>query len=116
MALVCHVGRKPLALDAPLVKNAHDLVDRNLLIAGGSGYGKSWLASRLADGLIDSGYQLLGLDPVGDLSTLRRHATCLCLGREEVPPISLIVQLLAETEMTFDLLYEAYFEAPGKAG
>ena len=24
-------------------------------------------------------------------------------------------QLLAETEMTFDLLYEAYFEAPGKA-
>ncbi|MGP1678450.1 MAG: chromate resistance protein ChrB domain-containing protein [Burkholderiales bacterium] len=25
-------------------------------------------------------------------------------------------QLLAETAMTFDLLYEAYFEAPGKAG
>jgi hypothetical protein len=25
-------------------------------------------------------------------------------------------KLLAETEMTFDLLYEAYFEAPGKAG
>jgi len=25
-------------------------------------------------------------------------------------------QLLAETEMTFDLLYEAYFEAPGRAG
>jgi hypothetical protein len=25
-------------------------------------------------------------------------------------------QLLAETEMTFDLLFEAYFEAPGKAG
>ena len=25
-------------------------------------------------------------------------------------------QLLAETDMTFDLLYEAYFEAPGKAG
>ena len=25
-------------------------------------------------------------------------------------------QLLAETEMTFDLLYEAYFEAPGKTG
>ena len=25
-------------------------------------------------------------------------------------------QLLAETEMTFDLLYDAYFEAPGKAG
>ena len=25
-------------------------------------------------------------------------------------------QLLSETEMTFDLLYEAYFEAPGKAG
>ncbi len=25
-------------------------------------------------------------------------------------------QLLAETEMTFDLLYEAYFDAPGKAG
>ena len=25
-------------------------------------------------------------------------------------------QLLAETEMTFDLLYEAYFEPAGKAG
>ena len=25
-------------------------------------------------------------------------------------------QLLAETEMTFDLLYEAYFDAPGKTG
>jgi len=25
-------------------------------------------------------------------------------------------QLLAETEMTFDLLFEAYFETPGKAG
>ena len=70
------------------------------MIAGGSGYGKSWLASQLADGLIDGGYQLLGLDPVGDLSALRRHATCLCLGREGTPPISLVVQLLAETDMS----------------
>lgn len=80
--------------------NAHDLVDCNLLIAGGSGYGKSWLASRLAGGLIDGGYQLLALDPVGDLRALRRHATCLCLGRDGVPSISLVVQLLAETELS----------------
>jgi len=80
--------------------NAHDLADRNILIAGGSGYSKTWLASRLADGLIDGGYQLLGLDPVGDLHTLRRHASCLCLGRDETPPISLIVQLLAETDLS----------------
>lgn len=95
-------GAHHFGLDAAseISLSAHDLVDRNLLIAGGSGYGKSWLASRLADGLIDGGYQLLGLDPVGDLSTLRRHATCLCLGREEVPPISLIVQLLAETDLS----------------
>ncbi len=80
--------------------NAYHLVDRNLLIAGGSGYGKSWLASRLAGGLIDGGYQLLSLDPVGDLGALRRHATCLCLGREEIPPTSLVVELLAETDMS----------------
>jgi hypothetical protein len=72
------------------------------LITGGSGYGKSWLASRLADGLIGGGYQLLVLDPVGDLRALRRHATCLCLGfgGEEMPPIGLIVQLLAETDLS----------------
>jgi hydroxymethylpyrimidine pyrophosphatase-like HAD family hydrolase len=83
--------------------NAHDLVDREILIAGGSGYSKSWLACRLADGLISGGYQLLGLDPVGDLCELRRHASCLSLGREEVPAINLIVQLLAETDMSLVL-------------
>lgn len=83
--------------------NAHDLVDRNVLIVGGSGSGKSWLASRLADGLIDGGYQLLALDPVGDLRALRRQATCLCLGGEEIPSMGLIVQLLAETDLSLAL-------------
>lgn len=84
--------------------NAHDLIDRNLLIAGGSGCSKSWLASRLADGLIGGGYQLLLLDPVGDLGALRRHASCLCFGGEEIPPaMSLIVQLLAETDLSLVL-------------
>jgi len=83
--------------------NAHDLVDRELLVAGGSGYSKSWLACRLADGLISGGYQLLGLDPVGDLCELRRHASCLSLGRDEVPAISLTVQLLAETDLSLVL-------------
>ena len=83
--------------------NAHDLVDREILIAGGSGYSKSWLACRLADGLVDGGYQLLGLDPVGDLGPLRRHAFCLSLGREEVPAIGLVVQLLAETDLSLVL-------------
>ena len=85
--------------------NAHDLVDRNVLIAGGSGYGKTWLASQLADGLVGGGYQVLALDPVGDLRSLRRHATCLCLGLggEEMPPIGLIVQLVAETDLSLVL-------------
>jgi hydroxymethylpyrimidine pyrophosphatase-like HAD family hydrolase len=83
--------------------NAHDLVDREILIAGGSGYSKSWLACRLADGLIGGGYQLLGLDPVGDLSALSHHASCLSLGRQEVPAISLVVQLLAETDLSLVL-------------
>jgi hypothetical protein len=83
--------------------NAHDLVDRDILIAGGSGYSKSWLASRLADGLIAGGYQLLGLDPVGDLRALARHATCLYLGREEILSMGLIVQLLAETDLSLVL-------------
>ena len=89
--------------EAETTLSAYDLVDRNVLIAGGSGYSKSWLASRLADGLIDGGYQLLVLDPVGDLSALRRHTSCLCLGREETPPISLVVQLLAETHLSLVL-------------
>ena len=80
--------------------NAHDLVDREILIAGGCGCSKSWLACRLADGLIGGGYQLLGLDPVGDLCVLRRHASCLSFGREQVPAPSLIVQLLAETDLS----------------
>jgi hydroxymethylpyrimidine pyrophosphatase-like HAD family hydrolase len=80
--------------------NSYELVDRSLLIAGGSGYGKSWLASQLATGLIDGGYQLLGLDPVGDLHVLKRHRTCLCLGADGVPPISLVIQLLAETDLS----------------
>ena len=80
--------------------NSHELVDRGLLIAGGSGYGKSWLASQLATGLINGGYQLLGLDPVGDLHVLKQHTTCLCLGADGVPPISLVIQLLAETDLS----------------
>jgi hydroxymethylpyrimidine pyrophosphatase-like HAD family hydrolase len=98
-------GAHHFSLDvaAEISLNAHDLVDREILIAGGSGYSKSWLACRLADGLISGGYQLLGLDPVGDLCELRRHASCLSLGREEVPAISLIVQLLAETDLSLVL-------------
>jgi hydroxymethylpyrimidine pyrophosphatase-like HAD family hydrolase len=88
---------------AEISLNAYDLVDREILIAGGSGYSKSWLACRLANGLIGGGYQLLALDPVGDLSALERHASCLSLGREEVPAISLIVQLLAETGLSLVL-------------
>jgi hydroxymethylpyrimidine pyrophosphatase-like HAD family hydrolase len=80
--------------------NAYDLVDREILIAGGSGYSKSWLACRLADGLLGGGYQLLGLDPTGDLYALRRHTSCLSLGREETPAISLVVQLLGETGLS----------------
>ncbi|MGD8490270.1 MAG: HAD hydrolase family protein [Anaerolineae bacterium] len=80
--------------------NAYDLVDREILIAGGSGCRKSWLACHLADGLISGGYQLLGLDPVGDLCVLRRHSSCLSFGREHVPATSLIVQLLAETDLS----------------
>ena len=53
--------------------------------------------------MISGGYQLLGLDPVGDLCELRRHASCLSLRREEVPAISLIVQLLAETDLSLVL-------------
>ena len=83
--------------------NAYDLVDRDILIAGGSGCRKSWLASRLADGLVDGGYQFLGLDPVGDLHSLSRHASCLCLGRDEPPPMSLVVQLLTETNLSLVL-------------
>jgi HAD superfamily hydrolase (TIGR01484 family) len=98
-------GAHQFGLDtaAELSLNAYDLVDREILISGGSGYSKSWLACRLADGLISGGYQLLGLDPVGDLHALRRHTSCLSLGREEVPAISLIVQLLAETDLSLVL-------------
>lgn len=82
--------------------NAHDVIDHNILITGGSGYGKTWMTSRLADGLIGGGYQLLALDPVGDLRALQRHATCLCLGfgDDAPPPINLVVQLLSETDLS----------------
>jgi hydroxymethylpyrimidine pyrophosphatase-like HAD family hydrolase len=83
--------------------NGYELVDRDVLITGGSGHRKSWLASRLADGLVDGGYQFLGLDPVGDLHSLSRHASCLCLGTDAPPPMSLVVQLLTETDLSLVL-------------
>ncbi|MBN1179371.1 MAG: HAD hydrolase family protein [Anaerolineae bacterium] len=92
-----------LGADVEFSLNAHDLVDREILIAGGSGCAKSWLASRLAEGLIDGGYQILTLDPVGDLHALRRPASCLSLGREETPSIGLVLQLLAETDLSLVL-------------
>jgi hydroxymethylpyrimidine pyrophosphatase-like HAD family hydrolase len=98
-------GAHHFSLDAAaeVSLNAYDLVDREILIAGGSGYGKSWLACRLADGLMSGGYQLLGLDPVGDLHSLRRHASCLALGRDETPALSVVGQLLAETDLSLVL-------------
>jgi hydroxymethylpyrimidine pyrophosphatase-like HAD family hydrolase len=99
------LGAHHFGLDAAaeINLNAYDLVDREILIAGGSGHSKSWLACRLADGLIGGGYQLLGLDPVGDLSGLSRHTSCLSLGREEIPAIALVLQLLAETDLSLAL-------------
>jgi hypothetical protein len=98
-------GAHHISLDAAgeVSLNAYDLVDREILIAGGSGCGKSWLACRLADGLMGGGYQLLGVDPVGDLSGLSRHGSCLSLGREEVPAISLVLQLLTDTNLSLAL-------------
>jgi len=98
-------GAHHFGLDAtpPVSLNAHDLVDREILIAGGSGYSKSWLACRLAEGLMDGGYQVLGLDPVGDLQGLRHHSSCLSLGREELPAISLVLQLLIGTGLSLAL-------------
>lgn len=83
--------------------NAHDLVDREILIAGGSGQSKSWLGCQLAEGLMEGGYQLLALDPLGELSALSDHASCLSLAREDVPAINVVVQLLAETDLSLAL-------------
>jgi hypothetical protein len=83
--------------------NAHDLVDREILIAGGSGQSKSWLGCQLAEGLMEGGYQLLALDPLGELSALSDHASCLSLAREDVPAIHVVVQLLAETDLSLAL-------------
>jgi hydroxymethylpyrimidine pyrophosphatase-like HAD family hydrolase len=94
-------GAHQFDLDAAHISlNAYDLVDREILIAGGSGYSKSWLACRLAEGLMGGGYQVLALDPVGDLHGLRHHSSCLSLGREELPAISLVLQLLIGTGLS----------------
>jgi hydroxymethylpyrimidine pyrophosphatase-like HAD family hydrolase len=92
-----------LSTEGQVSLNTHDLVDREILIAGGSGQSKSWLGCRLAEGLMGGGYQLLVLDPLGDLPALSQHASCLSLAREEVPAISVVVQLLAETDLSLAL-------------
>lgn len=92
-----------LGTENEITLNAHDLIDRSVLIAGGSGYNKSWLASQLANHLIEGGYQLLILDPVGDLHALRRQASCLGLGRDEMPSLNLVTQLLSETALSLVL-------------
>ena len=55
------------------------------------------------NGLLQVAEVKVAVADVGDLRALRRHTTCLCLGRDETPPMSLIVQLLAETDLSLVL-------------
>ncbi|HEU4697852.1 MAG TPA: HAD hydrolase family protein [Gemmatimonadales bacterium] len=58
----------------------------NLLVAGGSGSGKSCLMGLLAERLSDLGYSLLILDPEGDHAGLAERHGFLRLGGSRAPP------------------------------
>lgn len=59
----------------------------NLLISGGTGEGKSYLAGHIAEQLVGLGYSLLVIDPEGDHTGLGRLRGVLVLGESgSLPP------------------------------
>lgn len=58
----------------------------NLLIAGDSGAGKSYLAGLLAEQLVEAGYSVLAVDPEGDHVGLDMMDGVLVVGGGERPP------------------------------
>ncbi len=67
----------------------------NVLIAGGSGAGKSFLAGLLAERLLQLGYSLCVLDPEGDHTQLGElRGTVTLGGLDGVPPPSQLGRLL----------------------
>lgn len=67
----------------------------NLLIAGGSGSGKSWAAGFLAERLIDLGYTVCIFDLEGDHGPLGRlHNVVLVGGREALPAPAQLARII----------------------
>lgn len=67
----------------------------NVLVAGGAGGGKSYLAGRLAEELIRMGYSLLVVDPEGDHRGLGRLRGVTVMGGEfRLPPTDELMSLI----------------------
>jgi hydroxymethylpyrimidine pyrophosphatase-like HAD family hydrolase len=67
----------------------------NVLIAGGSGSGKSHFAGLLAERLIEAGYSIVVLDPEGDHDGLASLRGVVCLGNPDpLPPPEYLRTLL----------------------
>jgi hypothetical protein len=73
----------------------------NVLIAGGSGDGKSYLAGLLAEQLIELDYSLLVLDPEGDHVGLGKLRPAVVVGGDvPPPPAETLVSLLQRSDVS----------------
>ena len=72
--------------NSPVRLSPANFLEGNLLIAGRSGSGKSWLAGLLVEELLKLNYQICIIDPEGDYSGLRSFPHTLLLGGDHPPP------------------------------
>ncbi len=66
----------------------------NILVAGPTGSGKSYVAGLLAEQLIGLGYDLLVFDPEGDYATLGELPGVITLGEQAIPEADDVIAFL----------------------
>lgn len=87
---------------ASLCINPLVLTKGNLMIAGSSGSGKSWLAGLLIERLLEREYQLCVIDSEGDYGSLQAFPQTLILGGSEAypPPVAHVITLMEYTRLS----------------
>ncbi len=76
----------------------------NVMISGDPRSGKSWIAGRVGEELLDHGYQVCIVDPEGDHVGLEERPHVLVLGQDlELPKPSVVPRLLRETSRSIVL-------------
>lgn len=94
----------------PFCINPLSLTKENLVIAGSSGSGKSWLSGLIAEKLLEREYQLCLIDPEGDYAGIRAFPHTLLLGGEndQPPSVEQVTTLIEYTDLSLILDLSLY--------